>query len=168
MGGWKLGYGLNFQLSKYKNSTLGILEQFDYESKIDFVKYGFFGKISRSFLNDNLNLFFGIRTDKDSFLSKSNLINNLSPRMGFSYSITKSDAWKLNGSIGWYNKLPPYTMIGFKDINNILIEAEKLNCKIITTEKDYFRLKNKNFKIQFIKVELQILDEDKLIKTITE
>ena len=47
MGGWKLGYGLNFQLSKYKNSTLGILEQFDYESKIDFVKYGFFGKISK-------------------------------------------------------------------------------------------------------------------------
>ena len=49
IGDWKLGYGLNFQLSKYKNTTLGILEQFDYESKINFYKYGFFGKISRSF-----------------------------------------------------------------------------------------------------------------------
>ena len=30
------------------------------------------------------------------------------------------------------------------DINNILIEAKNLKCKIITTEKDYFRLENKN------------------------
>ena len=42
MGGWKLGYGLNFQLSKYKNSTLGILEQFDYESKINYSLFCFF------------------------------------------------------------------------------------------------------------------------------
>ena len=124
IGDWKLGYGLNFQLSKYKNTTLGILEQFDYESKVNFYKYGFFGKISRSFFNDNLNLFFGIRTDKDNFLSKSNLIDNLSPRMGFSYSITKNDAWKLNGSIGWYNKLPPYTMIGFKNTSGVYVNKD--------------------------------------------
>ena len=44
--------------------------------------------------------------------------------MGFSYSITKNDAWKLNGSIGWYNKLPPYTMIGFKDINSVFVNRD--------------------------------------------
>ncbi len=53
------------------------------------------------------------------------------------------------------------------DINKILHEADKLNCKIITTEKDYLRL-NKIYinKIHYIKTELQIIDEEKFIKTI--
>ncbi len=54
-----------------------------------------------------------------------------------------------------------------KEINKILDEALSLNCKIITTEKDYFRLKNiNNNKIKYIKSHLKIIDEDKLIKTI--
>ena len=52
------------------------------------------------------------------------------------------------------------------DIKNIVNEAKKFNCKIITTEKDYMRLNNKIFKINFVKVELQIIDEDKLLKAI--
>ena len=42
-----------------------------------------------------------------------------------------------------------------------------LGCKIITTEKDYLRLKNKNInKIKYIKSDLKIIDEDKLLKSI--
>jgi tetraacyldisaccharide 4'-kinase len=53
------------------------------------------------------------------------------------------------------------------EINKILNQAKDLDCKIITTEKDYLRLgNNKLDKIKFIKSELQIMDEDKLIKTI--
>ena len=55
-----------------------------------------------------------------------------------------------------------------QDINKILNEASILNCKIITTEKDYLRLKNNknNHKIKYIKSELKIIDEEKLIKSI--
>ena len=54
-----------------------------------------------------------------------------------------------------------------KDINEILKKAENLNCKIITTEKDYLRInKTKYKKIKFIKSELKIIDEDKFIKSI--
>ena len=54
-----------------------------------------------------------------------------------------------------------------KDINNILNEAKNLNCEIITTEKDYFRINNKNLdKIKIMKSELQIIDENKLIEAI--
>ena len=54
-----------------------------------------------------------------------------------------------------------------KDIDKILDLSKKLNCKIITTEKDYLRIKNsKTDQIKFIKSELKIFDEDKLIKTI--
>ena len=53
------------------------------------------------------------------------------------------------------------------DINNILNEAKNLNCEIITTEKDYFRINNKNLdKIKIMKSELQIIDENKLIEAI--
>ena len=55
-----------------------------------------------------------------------------------------------------------------KDLNKIISEAELLNCKIITTEKDFLRLNEKNdSKIKFIKSELNIIDEEKLIKSIS-
>ena len=54
-----------------------------------------------------------------------------------------------------------------KDLDNIFVEAEKLGCKILTTEKDYFRLENKNLnEIKFIKSDLKIIDEEKLLKSI--
>ena len=55
-----------------------------------------------------------------------------------------------------------------QDIDKILNEASVLNCKIITTEKDYLRLKNNknNHKIKYIKSELKIIDEEKLINSI--
>ena len=53
------------------------------------------------------------------------------------------------------------------DINKILKLSKDLNCQIITTEKDYFRLnKEKIDNINFVKSELKILDEEKLISTI--
>ena len=54
------------------------------------------------------------------------------------------------------------------DLNKIISEAELLNCKIITTEKDFLRLNgNNDRKIKFIKSELNIIDEEKLIKSIS-
>jgi tetraacyldisaccharide 4'-kinase len=57
-----------------------------------------------------------------------------------------------------------YDSIEIKRIINI---AKDMNAKIITTEKDYSRLENYNIiekeKIQFIKIELKIKGEDKLI-----
>tara|TARA_B100000035_G_C21023694_1_gene565176 strand:+ start:1259 stop:2185 length:927 start_codon:yes stop_codon:yes gene_type:complete len=53
------------------------------------------------------------------------------------------------------------------DVDNILNVAKKNNLKIITTEKDYIRLADFNIKqIQFIKTELQIIDEQKFINSI--
>ena len=53
------------------------------------------------------------------------------------------------------------------EINKILTDALNLNCKVITTEKDYFRLENKKInEIKYIKSNLTIIDEDKLLKII--
>ena len=54
-----------------------------------------------------------------------------------------------------------------KDLDEIIDSANQLNCKIITTEKDFIRLgNNKSEKIKFIKSELKIINEDKFIKSI--
>ena len=56
-----------------------------------------------------------------------------------------------------------------KDIDQILNYAKNQNCKIITTEKDYIRLgKFKTDQIKFIKSELKIIDEQKLLKLIMD
>ena len=54
-----------------------------------------------------------------------------------------------------------------KDIDQIIDEANNLNCKIITTEKDYFRIDNKGInQIKFLISELEILEEDKMIENL--
>jgi len=53
------------------------------------------------------------------------------------------------------------------DIEKILKMSNELNCKLITTEKDIQRIKNKN-KINYIRTELNILNEKKLLNAIFE
>ena len=51
-----------------------------------------------------------------------------------------------------------------KDIDHIRLQAGQLNSKILTTEKDYIKIKSsKNNDIKYLKVELDIKNEDKLI-----
>ena len=64
-------------------------------------------------------------------------------------------------------EFPDHYQYTSNDINKILELSVKMDCKIITTEKDYLRLeKDKINKINFIKSDLKIIDEDKLISTI--
>ena len=54
-----------------------------------------------------------------------------------------------------------YTQV---DIDKIKLQAKNLNAKIITTEKDYIKIKsNKNDDIKFLKIELKIKNEKDLI-----
>ena len=51
-----------------------------------------------------------------------------------------------------------------KDIDDIRLKAKQLNSKILTTEKDYIKIhSNENNDIKYLKVELDIKNEDKLI-----
>ena len=52
-----------------------------------------------------------------------------------------------------------------KDLEKIINLAETHNCEVITTEKDYYRLDKKYHEsIKFIKSELKLDDEEKLVK----
>ena len=52
-----------------------------------------------------------------------------------------------------------------KEIDDIISISEKLNCKVMTTEKDYMRLNNN--KILYIKSELKILNQEAFINDIS-
>ena len=64
-------------------------------------------------------------------------------------------------------EFPDHYQYTQNDINQILVEANNLNCQIITTEKDYYRLSNlKNEKIKYLMSELKIINEEKIISLI--
>ncbi|WP_440656083.1 tetraacyldisaccharide 4'-kinase [Candidatus Pelagibacter sp. HIMB1509] len=62
-------------------------------------------------------------------------------------------------------EFPDHYKYSEKDISKIIDKANELNCEILTTEKDFIRIDypNKN-KLKFLKSELKIIDEEKLIK----
>ncbi len=121
-GDWKIKAGTNIQYSQYENTTVNILDNNQFVSEIDFMKYGVFANATRSYLNDKLDVSIGFRMDDDSFLAESNLLKTFSPRASLSYEF--SDNWQFNASVGRYFKLPPYTILGFRNNANQLVNQD--------------------------------------------
>ena len=136
--GWKYSYGVVGQYVKYNTSIFNRLSAgvFDANgvqlmppiiisanSEIDFFRYGAFGQLSKKVLKDRLLFSFGMRTDMNSFTTTgNNPLKTLSPRLSFAYSL--NEKWDLTASIGRYFKLPPYTTLGFRDNNTMLVNQD--------------------------------------------
>ncbi len=119
---WKLVTGFNAQYSDYTNETQNTNDNIFYSSEIDFMKYGFFFNGTKSFLNNKLDLSFGFRMDDDSFTQDNNFFSTFSPRISLSYEFVEN--WRLSSTIGRYFKLPPYTILGFRDNNGNLVNQD--------------------------------------------
>lgn len=115
---WKLVGGFNTQHSFYSNDTQNNTDNIFFNTEIDFMKYGLFFNGTKSFLNDKLDVSFGFRMDDDSFTQDNSLLSTFSPRLSLSYEFVEN--WRLSSTIGRYFKLPPYTILGFRDNNNNL------------------------------------------------
>ncbi len=62
---------------------------------------------------------------------------------------------------------PDHYKLSNTELNNIILEARKNNYHIVTTEKDYFRIKHQNFpEINYLRVELKIEKEKELMNNI--
>jgi len=119
---WKLTAGFNIQYSDYTNETINLTDNNIFNTEIDFFKYGLFANITNSFFDDKLDISFGFRIDDDTFTDEDNLLSTFSPRFSLSYEFKEN--WKLNGSIGRYYKLPPYTILGFRNNENLLVNQD--------------------------------------------
>lgn len=144
-------------IKKYKNVFLnGNNEDLDeikkYIFKIDPTINVYQGK----YVPKNLNEF----NIKDKFLVFSGIGNHAT-----FISMLKINKFNIVKEI----EFPDHYEYSKKDINNIISTAKDLDCKIITTEKDYARLKIDNFSdIKHIKVDLEILNEEIFLKEISK
>lgn len=134
-GKWKYSYGGVFQYVKFNNDgftqlvnpILGVNGNdsmpgvaINFNTAIEFFRYGIFADVARKFLNDRLSLTFGIRADGNSFTNNGNeLWRTLSPRLASSYAVTSS--FNINATIGRYYRLPGYTLLGFRNNNGELV-----------------------------------------------
>ena len=118
---FKFSYGGNFQLSDYIKKYEYNYYNIYYNTKINFIKYGLFIKGSGLFLDDKLGISLGFRVDQDNFTLNNDFFENFSPRLALSFIISEDNKWKLNFSSGRYFKIPTYTSLGFKNLNNIFL-----------------------------------------------
>ncbi len=131
LGEWITSYGGSIQNVDYSNATTDVVNNANFNTNMHFYKYGAFFQTSRSINNRN-SFSVGIRLDGNSFMKSGNDIwNTLSPRVSYSYKITKNGNWTLNGSLGRYYKIPPYTILGFKDNSGKFVNQ---NTKYIRTD----------------------------------
>jgi hypothetical protein len=127
--GWDWNIGGGFQYVVYKNSTFnkkvidGEVQTIDFDSEFSMQKYSLFSHVSKAFVNERLSLSFGLRTDANSYSDEmSNFIDQLSPRFSASYQITEKFAASFN--LGRYYQLPAYTVMGYRDNNDNLVNKE--------------------------------------------
>ncbi len=113
---WTLVMGILAQHSFYKNTSSNIRINNQYTTQINFFRYGVFLQASKPFLTERLIPSFGIRIDGNTFTEAGgNPLKTISPRFSLSYEFAPK--WTINTSLGRYYKIPPYTVLGFKDNN---------------------------------------------------
>ncbi len=128
---YSFNLGFNLEVAKYTNTTFQKIVNSEniavrnFSSDIDFFKYGLFGNFSTSFLSEKLGVSFGFRFDGINYNSAmENLFNQFSPRIATTYSL--NEKWSWNSSLGIYKQLPSYTVLGYRDDNDVLVNKKGL------------------------------------------
>lgn len=122
---FKWSYGVNLEQATYRNSTFNVLPFgiLDFDSELNLVKYGAFGQLSTKLFGDRLILSAGVRTDGNDFSPEMmDLTNQISPRFSASYALTPRITANFNTGI--YYQLPPYTVLGFRNNENQLLNTD--------------------------------------------
>ena len=125
-------------------------------------------KLKKQIIEINSNTTIHLGKYKPSNINEFNKSENYYVFSGIGNHQTLISMIKNNGiKIIKDKEFPDHYKYKDEDINNIINEAEIINCKIITTEKDCSKIKKKYLdKIKIIKSELNIVDEEQFIKTI--
>ena len=124
--GFKINYGGGFENVAYTNSTFNVISTpigirtINFNSTLNFNKYALFAQISRAVFNQHLVLSLGARTDFADYSAQlNNPADQLSPRFSLALNITPSLSFNFN--MGRYYQLPAYTVLGYRDSTNTLV-----------------------------------------------
>jgi len=125
LGKFKLLGGAGYEGVKYTNSTFNRIftsegaRTVDYSSSLNFQKYFIFGQLSRQLFNDRLVLSMGVRFDGNDYsMEMSSPLEHFAPRFSLAYALT--DRFSLNFNTGRYYQLPPYTVMGYEQDDQLI------------------------------------------------
>ncbi|MBK5721882.1 TonB-dependent receptor [Dysgonomonas sp. Marseille-P4677] len=129
LGNWKINAGLNLDYVQYDNKSFQLLYlegkdvNWNYDTKLDFAKWGVFSNIDYISSNEKFKASLGLRADAASYSSSTNKIyQQVSPRLSLSYNLINN----LNASVnvGRYFQLPPLTALGFKNNDGVYVNKD--------------------------------------------
>ena len=136
--GWRINAGLGYEYARYYNSTYNNITvqgqpiEINYESNLYLSKFAFFGQVSKDYFNEKLITSFGLRSDFSNYSSSlSNPLEQLSPSFSLSYRL--NEFWAINANLSRYHQLPSYTILGYRDGNNELVNLNN-NIKYIRAD----------------------------------
>jgi len=116
---FRITAGIGAEMPYYSNNTYQkifteIPVTVNYETGLSFIKYGVFASGNYTSGNKQFSATLALRLDGNSYSDEmSNPLKQFSPRVSLSYQLLKG--LNLNGSVGRYYQLPPYTALGFKN-----------------------------------------------------
>lgn len=151
-GSYKINYGAGVESAGYSTSTLNVLPfgTSEYNSKLDFIKYGLFFQGSRSMFGEKIIVSAGLRADANTYSEKMNdLSRTISPRLSASYNFT--DKLSLNFNTGIYYQLPAYTILGYRaQTGGSLVnkQVDYIRSSQLVMGMEYNTLKNTRFTVE--------------------
>ena len=129
---YSFNIGVNLEEANYTNNTTQLFTVGDSiitginNSNLQFLKYGLFVQIGKTYFANTLSSSFGLRVDGNSFTESTNS-TNLSPRLSLAYNINSKTS--INTNIGRFHQLPSYTILGFENNGNYLNkDAAYISC----------------------------------------
>lgn len=137
--GYRINLGVNAEDITFISETFnrinlpgGDIQTVDFDSRIRFQRFGFFGSVSRTVFDERLLLSLGLRSDWNNFVSSmANPLEQMSPRFSLSYNITPELTF--NANVGRYFQLPPYTVFGHRGPEGNLVNRDN-KIKYITND----------------------------------
>lgn len=130
-GSYRLNIGTSYEYSIYTNETFnrisvpGVEEllEIDFNSELRLHQWGVFAQASSDYFGRRLSLSAGFRMDATNYSSTTrNLLNQFSPRASLAWYITSNLSF--NANTGIFYQLPPYTILGYRDGDGILVNRD--------------------------------------------
>ena len=128
IGRWVWKQGLEASYARYTNRTVQRMftdnrtSWLEYDTDLGIWSWGGFVSADYTSPDQRFTTSLGIRADASNFVKMRNPFNNLSPRISANY--TFNEHWSVAGNVGIYYEMPPYTALGFKDMEGNFVNRE--------------------------------------------
>ncbi len=128
IGRWVWKQGLEASYARYTNRTRQRMftdnrtSWLEYDTDLGIWSWGGFVSADYTSPDQRFTTSLGIRADASDLVKMRNPFNNLSPRISANY--TFNEHWSVAGNVGIYYEMPPYTALGFKDMEGNFVNRE--------------------------------------------